>query len=102
MHTTDPHRTVPATIQTGEWRYASKENVPGICEPKESQLKFACPGCGQLLIIPIGQAISDPRHWDIIEGSGLDPTSLSLMPSIANSCCGWHGYLKEGVFKSCD
>jgi hypothetical protein len=56
---------------------------------------IACPGCGQIGCAREGQ------NWTVSGGSRDDVTTLSLVPSIAKSCCGWHGYLKNGVFESC-
>lgn len=56
---------------------------------------IACPGCGQ-----IGGA-RDGAKWDVVSGSVEDVTTLSLSPSILKGCCGWHGYLRNGVFESC-
>ncbi len=56
-------------------------------------LVFCCPACGQL---------GSPRagaKWTITEGSFADVSTLTLAPSIAKSCCGWHGYLVKGQFQ---
>lgn len=56
---------------------------------------LACPGCGQM---------GSPREgqkWIVTDGSIADVTTMTLSPSIAKSCCGWHGHLKNGVFVSC-
>ncbi len=52
-----------------------------------------CPGCGQA-----GSA-RDGAKWSVTSGSLDDVTTLTLAPSIAKSCCGWHGYLTNGVFQ---
>ncbi len=56
---------------------------------------IACPGCGQ-----IGSARAG-ASWQVVAGSVDDVSTLSLSPSIAKGCCGWHGYLAGGVFVSC-
>ncbi|MCC7424806.1 MAG: hypothetical protein IT428_31430 [Planctomycetaceae bacterium] len=56
---------------------------------------IACPGCGQF-----GSGREGAR-WTVAGGSLDDVTTLTLNPSIAKSCCGWHGYLRNGVFESC-
>ena len=56
---------------------------------------IACPGCGQF-----GSAREGAR-WTVQSGSLDDVTTLTLSPSIQKSCCGWHGYLRNGVFESC-
>lgn len=56
---------------------------------------LCCPGCGEL------GSPKDGAKWTIASGSWEDVSTLTLTPSIAKSCCGWHGYLKNGVFESC-
>jgi hypothetical protein len=56
---------------------------------------ICCPGCGQL-----GGA-RQGHKWTVSGGSATDVTTLSLTPSIQKHCCGWHGYLRHGVFESC-
>jgi hypothetical protein len=56
---------------------------------------LCCPGCGQV------GAPRDGAHWTATAGSFADVTTLTLSPSILKSCCGWHGYLRNGVFESC-
>lgn len=67
-------------------------------------LVFTCPGCGRFGQIMVGisvKPISGPS-WLLQTGNRLDASTWSLMPSIhCVGCCGWHGYLKDGEFKSC-
>lgn len=56
---------------------------------------LCCPGCGE------AGSPRDGQHWQCVQGSFDDVTTLTLSPSIAKSCCGWHGYLKNGVFENC-
>ncbi len=56
---------------------------------------LCCPGCGQAGSGRNGAA------WAVTNGIWDDVSTLTLSPSIAKSCCGWHGYLKNGVFESC-
>lgn len=67
------------------------------CDDPDSGCNFliACPGCGQF-----GSA-RDGAKWSVAGGSEEDVTTLSLQPSILKHCCGWHGYLTNGVFVSC-
>lgn len=55
------------------------------------QLIIICPGCGK-------ESASRGRHV-------YDPATVSYHPSIVHNKqyggCGWHGWLKNGVFKSC-
>jgi hypothetical protein len=53
---------------------------------------LCCPSCGEA---------GSPREgakWRATAGSFDDVTTLTLEPSIAKSCCGWHGYLEKGFF----
>lgn len=67
------------------------------------RLHFNCPGCGMPGSIRVGNPKPSPSpSWDIVDGSLLDPTTLTTAPSIhCISCCGWHGYLRSGQFESC-
>ncbi len=56
---------------------------------------LCCPGCGQMGSPNTGAT------WQATGGSFEDVTTLTLNPSIAKNCCGWHGYLRNGVFESC-
>ncbi len=56
---------------------------------------LCCPGCGE------AGSPREGQHWQATQGSFGDVTTLTLAPSIAKSCCGWHGYLRNGVFESC-
>lgn len=61
-----------------------------------------CPGCSMMLRLPIKQnAGSKEKPWDW-NGDLEKPT---LSPSIFHvkgySGCGWHGWLRNGVFKEC-
>jgi hypothetical protein len=56
---------------------------------------LCCPGCGE------AGSPRDGHAWTATQGSFDDVSTLTLSPSIAKSCCGWHGYLRNGVFESC-
>lgn len=56
---------------------------------------LCCPGCGQMTGPKTGAT------WTVEEGSFEEMTKLTLMPSIAAGCCGWHGFLIAGRFWSC-
>lgn len=66
-------------------------------------LAFTCPGCGQFGGVRVGHP--KPKRqpsWDVVAGSPTDASTLTLSPSInCVGCCGWHGYLRDGVFVSC-
>ena len=78
---------------------------PGDCiyHPEESRLTFACPGCAQWGGVRCGHPKpAEKPSWDIVSGRPEEPDTLTLAPSIhCQGCCGWHGYLKDGVFESC-
>ena len=60
------------------------------------RVQFHCPGCGQVNGIFYGE-----KGWKIEKGDPEDPASLTVSPSIhCIGCCGWHGYLRDGVFQS--
>ncbi len=62
-------------------------------------LLLACPGCGHVSGMRVGSVKpAQSPSWEMHGGSPL----LTLSPSInCTGCCGWHGYLKAGVFESC-
>ena len=98
----DPTRTVAAT-QIPEYPDAAE---PGQCYASENfpdRRLFGCPGCGQFGAIPVGHPKPENSpSWDIVAGSPADATTLTLAPSIhCVGCCGWHGFLTAGVFRSC-
>jgi hypothetical protein len=64
-------------------------------------LQFRCPGCNLLHAIPIGFGVkppSPPPSWLLRHGNEADITTWTLTPSIQTHCCGWHGYIENGVF----
>lgn len=114
----DPKRTVKATPRVVfDPDGGAPDGIdvePGVCQPREPyrgythrRLAFACPGCASWGSIPCRKAgeAFDPREsngWEITAGTLDDPTTLTLSPSIhCVGCCGWHGYLTDGVFRSC-
>jgi len=62
---------------------------------------IACPGCGCWggIQFVADEHFKDP--WRVVGGSVDDVTTLSVKDSILKHCCGWHGYLKDGIFVSC-
>lgn len=109
--TIDPKRTVRATqaarddpeLAPGQFCYAA----PGKARQLDQgdHLLFACPGCGQTGAIRASHPKADNGNgatWDITGGSLADVTTLTLSPSIhCVGCCGWHGHLVGGEFRSC-
>ena len=56
---------------------------------------LCCPRCGQV------GAPRDGQTWRCVSGSFDNVATLTLEPSIQKNCCGWHGYLRNGVFETC-
>lgn len=76
---------------------------PGTCQRvSPDRLMFTCPGCGQWGGV---RALPPPKRqnaWEIAAGSLDDAATLTLRPSIhCVGCCGWHGFLTAGEFRSC-
>ena len=103
----DPKRTVKARkVHVFEDDGSAPNGLDA--EPGDSQqvspdrMMFACPGCGEWGAV---RALPPPKKqnaWMIESGTLAEPESLTLSPSIqCMGCCGWHGYLKAGVFESC-
>jgi hypothetical protein len=65
----------------------------------------ACPGCGQPLSLDFARERPEHPQWSVTAGDPLQPESVTLSPSIlhdpAKGACGWHGYLRNGVFEPC-
>jgi hypothetical protein len=55
--------------------------------------RLCCPSCGEL------GSPRDGQTWQVLGGSWADVATLTLTPSILKNCCGWHGYLVNGVFR---
>lgn len=96
-------RTCPAVYFN--WKEADypENSEPGsTCRHTYDRLAFSCPGCGRWGSIRVGSPKPEESpSWAILEGSVDDPATLSLSPSInCVGCCGWHGYLTQGVYKS--
>lgn len=99
---TDPKRSnLPAKAVI----FDQGDGYPGIADPGAfefvgySTLVLACPGCGQVSSMRVGnpKPLEKPS-WEV-SGTPQQPT---LKPSIhCVGCCGWHGYLRGGIFESC-
>lgn len=100
--TKDPKRTGVKAVLLPEFAFHAD---PGSCQwnGDEGRLYFACPGCAQWGSVRTGHPKPEPSpSWDIVSGEPAKPESLTLSPSInCVGCCGWHGYLRNGVFESC-
>lgn len=64
-------------------------------------LILACPGCGKVSGMTVGDPKPDNGNGATWLMTGDFPNGLTLQPSInCVGCCGWHGYLTNGVFNS--
>lgn len=98
---TDKKRTIKSTVSDAEV-HAFERVAPGVIFRNFEhlgRLAFSCPGCGHVASVSVGDP--KPPHspsW-LMQGP-ID--SLTLTPSInCINCCGWHGFLRNGVFESC-
>ncbi len=100
MTTVDPKRTGVRAKLIADFEFDAE---PGQCLRNGDRLMFACPGCGQWGGVSAGTPKpAQGPSWQIVAGTLDDPATLTLAPSInCIGCCGWHGYLKNGVFESC-
>lgn len=103
----DTRRTVKAFAATLplEDGFFPDYSEPGAIEVLQggTHLVNACPGCGRVSAIRVGnpKPVESPS-WGIEGGSLDDVTKLTLRPSMnCTPCCGWHGYLTDGVFAPC-
>ena len=108
----DIRRSVPATpFDWAAWYAADcrdygEPGATGPCPPESDStgdhLAFNCPGCGRFGMVRAGAFKPHPSpSWQITAGSRDEVATLSLTPSLLNPCCGWHGHLTDGVFRSC-
>lgn len=107
--TVDPKRTGVRAFLIPGWPEGGYADPGAVLrsEDKEGRyagtLLFACPGCGEFGSVRCNHPKpAESPSWDILAGTPDDPTTLTLSPSIhCRGCCGWHGYLRNGVFESC-
>lgn len=99
-------RTVAATRTGNAWPDSGYAAPGAVFVDTENTYKdhllFACPGCGKMGSIRATHPKDQGgRSWDIVAGKLTEPEGLTLSPSIhCVGCCGWHGWLKAGIFKS--
>lgn len=102
----DIHRTVPLiVVRFDDW---PEYSAPGqaarfAVTADDCVLHHTCPGCGRFGGIRVGFT-SKPVSpgWLLTAGAPADPVTWTLRPSIlCKGCCGWHGYLTQGVFTPC-
>lgn len=70
-------------------------------EGKTTGFTIACPGCGVWGAMSFVAYDGFTNPWRVTGGSVEDVTTLSVMNSLLMHCCGWHGFLKNGIFESC-
>lgn len=107
--TVDPKRTgIKATVLDGwpEDGYAEPGGILWATDKDGNKVAMvlACPGCGEMGSMDVGHPKPQTGRpsWDVTGGSMDDVATLTLAPSIhCKGCCGWHGYLVNGVFQSC-
>jgi hypothetical protein len=80
------------------WRFAEKGRVAG-------HMMIKCPGCGRASAMHVrAPGVPHPADMDswLIK---FDNNAITLEPSIShateNGGCGWHGWLREGVYNKC-
>jgi Family of unknown function (DUF6527) len=64
---------------------------PGDIEIGKEDVLLACPGCGQVCILPFARHAGVGHRWSF-DGNHVNPT---LSPSIHHLGC-WHGWLRAG------
>lgn len=68
-------------------------------------LVHACAGCGSVVSLDFAGARANHPQWSVLSGDPSKPETVTLSPSIlhdpAKGGCGWHGYLRNGVFEPC-
>jgi hypothetical protein len=99
--TVDPKRTnlkaVPVVFPDADWYPDYAE--PGTFELSGELAILACPGCGRVSGMRVGNP--KPAKSPSWEMTGT-PDALTLRPSInCQGCCGWHGWLTNGTYTSC-
>lgn len=101
----DPRRTckaVPVVFVVKEGLFQDYA-PPGSFElrlgEKGSYMLLACPGCGRVSGMTVGDPKPDNGNGATWRLTGPDDAP-TLNPSInCQGCCGWHGHLVSGVFK---
>lgn len=75
--------------------------MPPEVDTTGDHMMLACPGCGSYSPFRVGRTKPEPPPvWKVVSGSVEDVPSLTLEPSILRGCCGWHGHLRQGVFRA--
>jgi Family of unknown function (DUF6527) len=81
---------------TGDWYFTDADADPS---RPHRRLSFLCPcGCGMLAGIRVrNDGANDGQAW----GWNKDEDNPTCEPSININDNHWHGYLTNGIFKSC-
>jgi len=78
----------PGAIRFGSVKHSDREDLEKVMWTK-------CPGCGKSGVINVDGAFKPT--WTL---SG-EPDAPTLNPSVNRvGCCGWHGWLRNGVWVS--
>ncbi len=101
-YTIDLKRVVNLKVTVfDDWPDYAEPGLGAIFAPTEEgcALHHTCPGCGHFGGIGICFGEKKEHCWKLVSGDKTDPTTWTLAPSIfCKGCCGWHGYLTNGVF----
>lgn len=97
----DPKRTgFKATVLTTDtW----EPGEPGAVRLLNAEtLVMACPGCGRVSAMSVGNPKPAKGPSWLLAGDATKPETVTLSPSInCVGCCGWHGWLRAGIYESC-
>lgn len=107
----DLRRSVPARIVEDIDALGPGGGQPGDLMPLRRStdgalwgFAYRCVGCGMETALPVNPPDAGPR-WTVTAGDPMTGAGLTLSPSIWHNggrCgCGWHGWLRDGVFAPC-
>ena len=72
--------------------------VPALAAGDTGAMQFFCPcGCGARSVITVG-AETKPRGFPSWQWNG-SALAATLAPSIKQTRCGWHGFLRDGYWE---
>ncbi len=101
MKDIDPKRTnLKATLMS---ELENEDVAPGALYPIDAHtIAMACPGCGQVSAMHVGNPKPDRKPSWTLTGNLDRLDTVSLDPSVnCIGCCGWHGWLRNGIYTSC-
>ncbi|MDO9016694.1 MAG: DUF6527 family protein [Myxococcales bacterium] len=107
MTAIDLRRAVPLRVVDAD-AIDGPDSLPGDAVPTERDggvpagFIFRCPGCGAQACLGLAPRLDQAPAWNVTAGDPRTGAGLSLTPSIHHTTalggCGWHGYLRVGVF----